>query len=117
MSNLPKGKQGENRAKQFLISTGYRFVAQNFHCRLGEIDLIFLDKNILVFVEVKTRWSSEYGSPEEAVTPRKLKSLLKTIDYFITRYPKSPKALRLDVIAIDLTGSDPVIRHLQNVTG
>ena len=113
---LSKGAQGELLAKKYLQNKGYKFITANFSSIFGEIDLIFQDDIILVFVEVKTRLSDRYGAPEEAVTSRKLNHLIKTAEYFLVKYPNFGRAFRLDVVAIDVTGIDPVIRHLKNVT-
>jgi len=86
---------------------------------LGEIDLIFQDKDILVFVEVKTRFSPLFGNPEEAVTKSKIRSIIKTAQCFKLKNPKLSDSLRIDVVAIDL---DPKkekalrLRHIENIT-
>ena len=58
-------------------------------------------KKILVFVEVKTRFSEKYGPPEESVTPWKLKQIAKTGQYYKLLHPELPDLMRIDVIAID----------------
>lgn len=117
MSTVSLGKLGEDLAKQYLLDQGYSFITANFHSKAGEIDLVFQDTDTLVFVEVKTRHTVEYGPPEEAVTPWKLKAIIRTGEYFKTLHPEFPKLLRVDVIAIDLTSIKPTLRHLENVTG
>ena len=73
---------------------------------------------MLVFVEVKTRWSKKFGYPEEAVTPSKLRSIVKTGDYFKLLNPGTPSLMRVDVVAIEVEGEKVVgIRHIENVTG
>lgn len=114
------GRLGENLAAKYLQNKGYQFIERNFRCKFGEIDLIFQDNNILVFVEVKTRFSKSFGSPEEAVTPHKLKSIIKTGQYFKLLHPELPDALRIDVVAIDLDRKEEKLlslRHIKNVTG
>jgi len=114
------GKLGENLAKKALLKKGYKFITQNFSCRLGEIDLVFKDKDTLVFVEVKTRYSEDDCLPEEAVTPRKISSIKKAGQYFKITNPGLPDPLRIDVVAIEL---NPVgfklkaLRHFKNITG
>jgi putative endonuclease len=116
--NLNKGKIGENKACQYLSKLGYQIIEKNFQKRYGEIDLICLDKNVLVFVEVKTRYSHEYGSPEEAVTPAKIKTLIRSANFYKMLHPELPELMRIDVIAIDLSesGSKQEIRHIKNIT-
>jgi putative endonuclease len=114
------GKLGENLAKRLLVNKGYRFLTANFSCRWGEIDLIFQDHETIVFVEVKCRYSSRFGVPEEAVNRKKLSSLEKTIDYFYTRFPRLPHLCRIDVVGIELdpaTLKPTAFRHVPNVTG
>lgn len=118
---LPKnlGKLGEKLALKHLQNKGYRLIIQNFRCRLGEIDLIVQDKNQIVFVEVKTRFSKKYGLPEEAVTASKQKSIIKTADYFLLLHPKLAPSFRIDVVAIELepkTTKVLALRHYKNIT-
>ena len=63
MSNITLGRVGEDAACQYLERLGYKVIEQNFRCKLGEIDLIVSDKKVLVFVEVKTRLSTQCGQP------------------------------------------------------
>ncbi|TSC53980.1 MAG: putative endonuclease, partial [Microgenomates group bacterium LiPW_16] len=93
------GKRGEELAVRYLQSHGYRILTRNFRSKFGEIDIIGLDGKILVFIEVKTRWSKKFGPPEEAVTPWKLKSIIKTAYYFKMLHPELPESLRIDVVA------------------
>lgn len=117
--NQPKGKLGEDLAAHFLEKKGYRIIVRNFHARYGEIDLVATFQNTLIFVEVKTRWGMPYGTPVEAVTPWKLKSVVKTAEYFKLLHPKLPEALQIDVVAVQFDSSGKLlgIEHLPNVTG
>lgn len=113
------GKLGENFACQYLQSHGYKILARNFKSKIGEIDIIAIDHGVLVFVEVKTRWSKEFGLPEEAITPWKLKSITKTGYYFKMLHPELPESLRIDVVAISLSPGGRVeeIKLIKNATG
>ena len=114
----PKGKLGEDLATSFLQKLGYIILTRNFNSRLGEIDIVALDSNTLVYVEVKTRWSHSYGSPEEAVTSYKLARFLKTVAYYKLLNPAKPQPERVDVIAVSFDQNNtPLIHHLKNVTG
>ncbi|MBI4058611.1 YraN family protein [Candidatus Gottesmanbacteria bacterium] len=117
--NLPKGRLGEVIAEKFLIHHGYRIITRNFKGRYGEIDIIATKKNTLIFIEVKTRWSNEYGSPEEAVTYWKLNSITRTAQYFKLTHPKLPESMQIDVVSVELGDENKLLRlhHLQNVTG
>jgi putative endonuclease len=119
------GGIGEKLAVNLLQKKGYRILEKNFRSKLGEIDIIALDPSTssgqvgatLVFIEVKTRWSKNFGPPEEAVTPRKIRSIIKTGQYYRLLHPQLPEALRIDVVAVDLTESTGRVRLIKNVTG
>lgn len=112
------GKVGEDYAASLLRKGGYKILQRNFRSKFGEIDIIALDGNTLVFVEVKTRWSKKYGDPAESVTPRKLKHLEKAIYYYKLINPKTPDSMRIDVVAtLVYNGEVKEARVLKNVTG
>lgn len=115
---LALGRQGEEWARRYLIKKGYRFVDRNFSCPVGEVDLIFIDRGILVFVEVKTRWSQRFGSPEAALTPPKLRSIIRTAHWFMRSVKNYPAKARVDLVAIDVDSTGGLIRlnHLENIT-
>lgn len=111
------GKVGEELAIRHLKKEGYIILTQNFHSPYGEIDIIAQDKDELVLVEVKTRISQNYGSPEESVTQTKLEKIMNTGYVFQDKNPNLPEEMRVDVIAIELDGSYRLKRleHLKNV--
>ena len=92
----------ENKAKTFLQSQGLQFIEKNFTCKLGEIDLIFKEQELLIFVEVKYRQSGQYGASSEMVDYGKLLRLKKTaLCYLVTNgYVEQSTPCRFDVIAI-----------------
>lgn len=104
LHNKTAGHIGEEKAAHFLIKKGYHLLTRNFRARNGEIDLIFLtpDKKEVVFVEVKTRLTTEFGDPLEAITYYKMKALMRTAQLYITMHKNLPKALRIDAISIVL---------------
>ncbi len=119
-SNNSLGSRGEQIATSFLVKNGYKIIEKNFKIRYGEIDIIVLDptKKILVFVEVKTRTSDEFGTPFEAITYFKLKSVIKTAQVYKLSHKNLPDAMRIDAIAVTIDGtSDPVVEHLENISG
>ena len=69
------GNKGEDIAIEYLEKRGYIILERNFYCRQGEIDIIAKDKNEIVFIEVKSRSSIQYGCPSEAVNKQKIKEL------------------------------------------
>ena len=70
------GRAGERLATEFLKKSGLEILQRNYKTHLGEIDVIALDKDTVVFVEVKTRTNDDYGSPSEAVNNRKCEKIL-----------------------------------------
>ena len=101
----------ERQVEQFLRDKGYRILEHNFNCRSGEIDLIALDGNVLVFAEVKYRKNHRMGYPEEAVSALKRSRICRSADYYRLkrRIPES-RPCRFDVIAVE--GNE--IRHYEN---
>lgn len=113
------GKKGEKLAAVYLQRHGYRILTTNFRSKLGEIDIIAQERSVLVFVEVKTRWSKKFGLPEEAVSPWKIRSITRTGEYFKMLRPELPESLRIDVVAISLSPGGEVeeMKLIKNVTG
>lgn len=99
------GNFGENYAEKLLLKNGYKVVEKNFRCKVGEIDLIALKDDILVFVEVKTRVNTRFGYPEEAVTSRKIARIKRTGDWYVSLNQNLPKKRRIDVVSILLEGN------------
>jgi putative endonuclease len=102
VGSVLEGDRGEIQACGFLRKRGYLILFRNFRSKFGEIDIIAKDGKELVFVEVKKRRVSKFGSSVEAVTRRKIDKILKTIDYFFLIH-KSFKnnRYRFDVIGLD----------------
>ena len=71
MQRKKLGRQGEDVAACYLEKSGYTLLQRNYTCRLGEIDIVALDRDVLVFVEVRSRRSEDYGLAQESVTERK----------------------------------------------
>ena len=112
------GKLGELVAARYLTRQGYRLIERNFKARYGELDIICTKDDTLVFVEVKTRIGEEFGKPEESVTPRKLREVVKTAQYYKLLHEELPESMRIDVIGIQFDDSDTpsYFNHIQNVT-
>jgi len=94
------GKRGENISVEFLKKQGYKIMERNYRCFLGEIDIVAKDKNILCFVEVKTRETKEYGLPEEAIDWRKQKKLTKVALTYLKEKKIYKQDLRFDVVSV-----------------
>jgi putative endonuclease len=99
-TNGNKGRAGEARAADFLQSAGYRIVRRNLRLPGGEIDLVCREGDVIVFVEVKVRWSSRFGSALSAVNARKRATLRRlAADYVQIVAPNA--RVRFDVVAVD----------------
>lgn len=109
------GDSGEDLACKFLKKNGYKILKRNFNIRGGEIDVIAMDGQSLVFIEVKTRYGKEYGYAREAVTPWKLKYLQKAALFYIVKTKWGGKPYRFDLVAIDYEDSKPSIELLKNI--
>jgi putative endonuclease len=110
------GDWGESMAVSYLETNQYQIIGRNVRTRNGEIDIVAKKDNLVVFVEVKTRTSSEYGFPEQAVTPRKQARMLAVAESFIAQAPAAIESWQFDVISIEgKPGATPVITHFENV--
>jgi putative endonuclease len=94
------GREGESAALAIYLGRGYRRVATNWSCRLGEIDLIVARHDTLVFCEVKARGGPAFGAPFEAVTRAKQRKLRMLAEAFLTSSTRSPREVRFDVASV-----------------
>lgn len=100
------GRVGERHARLVLEGRGYQFVTANWHCLSGELDLVMLDGNELVFVEVKTRRGERAGRADEAISGAKARRLLATSEWFVAEHAEHQHRIwRVDLIAITI---DPI---------
>ncbi len=119
MDNKPSGNHGEEVAAKYLKSQGYHIIERNFLIRGGEIDIVAKDGEYLCFIEVKARWSHEYGSPIESMTPWKIKALLRTAQFYLMKTNWGNGPYRLDFVGVDFSQSkdNPTIELIRNITG
>lgn len=116
--NTPQqsGQAAEALARQFLEQRGLRLLAQNWRCRLGELDLVMLDSDTVVFVEVRYRRYSAWGGAAESVDARKREKLSRAAQHFLqqeSRWARHP--CRFDVIAITADSPAPApLNWIQN---
>jgi putative endonuclease len=109
------GNYGEQLAEEFLKNLGYEIIKKNFHYGHGEIDLVAMDKDVLVFVEVKYRKNLDFGEPEYAVNKNKQSQIKKIAEAYLAINKIEDKDCRMDVIAIlQLSGEKPQINHYIN---
>lgn len=112
-ANILIGRSGEVMAKEYLISKGYIVLEMNYRNKIGEIDIIAMDNEILVFIEVKTRTSYSYGYAFEAVDFRKQRKIINTSMVYIKYKNLIDVQLRYDIIEVYLTKIIK-INHLDN---
>lgn len=102
MKRKELGDTGEKLARDFLKKKGYKIRETNFRCREGEIDIIAQKKDCLVFVEVRTKTTTDYGSPEESVTFAKKEKLIASALTYLSSHKNLPESWRIDFIAVEL---------------
>jgi len=118
MKRRDTGILGEKLAKDFLKKRGYRIVETNYRCPEGEIDIVARHKDYLVFVEVRTKTSLEFGSPEESITQTKQERLKSTASRYQQTHDNLPPLWRIDVVAIELKrGKLSRIELIENAIG
>lgn len=109
------GRKGEEIARQYLLANNYQIIDKNFRTRLGEIDIIAKDTRELVFVEVKTRTTSQYGKPCEAVDELKIKHILRVAKYYIHIKKLENTYIRFDVIEIMIVNNKYRVNHIKQI--
>lgn len=109
------GTVGEDIAVKFLIRKGYHILERNWRIKGGEIDIVADDGGTIVFVEVKSRTSTEYGRGEEAITPHKKEKIISAAKACL-RHKGQDRPCRFDVIAIlfEKNGKVKEINHIEN---
>jgi putative endonuclease len=108
------GDAGEAAAAQLLTGSGYRIVARNHRCRLGEVDLIAEQGELLVFVEVRTRATAAFGGPEETVNLRKRRRIIAAARDYLARRRGPERGSRFDVVAVVDGPGGPRLTHFEN---
>jgi putative endonuclease len=104
------GDFGEKVAAKFLKEHKYKIREMNFRCPLGEIDIVAEKEKCLVFVEVRTRTDSEFGTPEESLTAAKKKKLISLALTYLQSYEDIPPLWRIDVVAVEVEKDGKVSR-------
>ncbi len=106
------GPAGEKVAARHLRRAGYRIVARNYTCPAGEIDVIALDGDTLVFVEVKTRCRADLADPEVNITAHKRRQLTHVARYYLAEKSAQERPSRFDVVAVVLPEKGrPIVEH------
>ena len=108
------GDHGEDLAAAAMKKQGYKILERNYVTPLGEIDLIARQGKTLVVVEVKTRKTTRFGSPREAVSVTKQQRLRRLADYYLKVKRLSDTPVRFDVVAITLADNVPQVEIIPN---
>ncbi|HKK02170.1 MAG TPA: YraN family protein [Desulfuromonadales bacterium] len=111
------GRWGEAAAADFLRRLGMKIVERNYRTPVGEIDIIGRQGRHLVFVEVKTRTSNRFGTPQEAVGPRKQRQILRTAQWYLSGGRGAGLQPRFDVVAVRPGQDGPLIDHIPDAFG
>lgn len=110
------GRYGEDVAARHLVELGYQLLHRNWRCELGEIDIVARDGDCLVVCEVKTRRSTAFGHPAEAVTAQKAARLRRLAARWLQETGLHPPQVRIDVVAIVRPPRGPAaVEHLKAV--
>jgi putative endonuclease len=115
MNQNNAGLSAEKLAATFLANHGLKLVAQNYHCRFGEIDLVMRDASTLVFIEVRLRSNSQFGNAAASITPQKQQRLILTAQHYLQQNPEK-NACRFDVLVMDKVDAG-AIDWLKNAFG
>ncbi len=108
------GKEGERIAENYLKKKGYRLVERNYRSPVGELDLIVLDRRVIVFVEVKTRTQERFGAPLETVPAIKQHRMMKAALFFLSHHGLHDREARFDVVGVSFEDGKPTIEHIEN---
>ena len=107
------GKKGEDIAARFLAGKGYNIVERNWRTGRDEIDIIAYDRDTLVIVEVKTRSTDFFGEPEEAVTEKKQKFLVRAAEEYVNQ-KEIDSEIRFDIISIIIERGKETVKHIED---
>jgi len=123
-TKLEQGMRGEQFAVEFLASQGFQVIDRNFRIRGGEIDIIALEmdsqtkEKTLVFLEVKTRSSTDFGEPLEAIGYYKMRALIRATQFYKLKHPRLPDLMRIDAVSVLLNEDGQLldIELVKNIT-
>lgn len=110
-SHLQKGESAERMAADYLHAQGLQWVASNFRCKVGELDLVMREGTTLVIVEVRYRQSERFGGALASITRQKQARLIAATQHYVIIHQLSQCAIRFDVVAI---AGDNSIQWIKN---
>ena len=110
------GERGESIAAHHLVASGMVLLDRNWRCDAGEIDLVLRDGRVLVICEVKTRTSTDYGDPLEAIDQRKVDRLRRLAARWLRAHDCHPEDIRIDMVGVLTPPGRPVeVEHVEGV--
>jgi len=113
--NKEIGKYGEDIVCKYLEQNGYNIICRNFKTYNYEIDIISEYKNEIIFIEVKTRTSKQYGFPIESVNELKKKHIISATKYYVYKNSLENRNIRFDIIEVYVKEKESMINHIKNV--
>ncbi|MBM3314592.1 YraN family protein [candidate division WOR-3 bacterium] len=113
MSTRERGAAAEKLARAWLAGRGYRVIESNYRSRVGEIDIICKDRDTVVFVEVKSRATADFGSPAQAVDHRKQRKLRRLAEQYLIERRLESSPARFDVLSILAGPAGPRVEHFE----
>lgn len=108
------GQEGESIAARHLKKLGYKILERNYRNSIGEIDIIAMDRDTIVFVEVKTRRNHHFGGPKWAVTQRKQQKISMVALSYLKQPQMKDRKARFDVVAVTETDEEPAVEIIRN---
>jgi putative endonuclease len=108
------GKEGEEIAVNYLEGKGYEILARNYRLKRWEIDIIAKEKEVYIFVEVKSRSSSDFGFPEDFLTPQQEGRIRSAAIYYLVEQNIVPKDIRFDIISVLANEKNTEIEHFED---
>ncbi len=108
------GRRGEDLAASYLSRLGFEILERNYRCRWGEIDIICRRGNLMVFVEVRSKSSELFGTPEESISRTKVSRIRKTaLEYLREKMAGKQFKMRFDLIAITFRDGQANVNHIE----
>lgn len=106
------GREGEKAAMEFLLKKGYKIHVCNWHYMKKEIDIVAQDKDEMVFIEVKTRATTAFELPKEAVTKTKMKNLVFAADAYLNEFEINLET-RFDIVSVLAQDGYKILEHIE----
>lgn len=104
------GRRGEALAAEELARRGYEIVVRNWHCQVGEVDIVARRSDVLHFFEVRTRRGREYGTPEESVTPAKRQRMIDVALTYLGEHELTDTDWRVGFVAVEMSRTGQLLR-------